>query len=70
MTEFPLVTLRGNTEQKVEDNLLVGSNVVKPFIDGGSFPDGGKEHSNGVGRRHNGTGNNVVSVQQRTSDGP
>jgi hypothetical protein len=39
--------LRGNTEQEVHDNQLVGTTVVQPFIHGGSFPDRVEVHSCG-----------------------
>lgn len=57
--------VRGNAEQEMENNELVGSTIVEPFVNGSSFPNRVKVHSNGVGAGNNGARNDVVSVQER-----
>merc|ERR1711991_751251 len=68
--EFPLTThVGGDADQEVEADQLIRAAVVKPLIEGSSFPDGVKVQANGVGRRDNSTGDDVVAVDQGASDG-
>jgi hypothetical protein len=52
----------------VEDNQLVRTAVVQPLIERSSFPDGIEVQADGVGGRNNSTGDDVVAIDQRTSD--
>merc|ERR1711991_314430 len=68
--EFPLTThVGGNADQEVEANQLIRAAVVQPLIEGSSFPDGVEVQADGVGRRNNSTGDDVVAVDQGASDG-
>ena len=68
--QFPFTAhVGGHTSQKVQDNQLVFTTIVQPFIHRSGFPDGVQVHANGVGGGDNGTRNNVVTVQQRSSNG-
>merc|ERR1712100_1011410 len=67
--EFPLTAhVGGDADQEVEDNQLVRTAVVQPLIERGSFPDGIEVKADGVRGRNNSTGDDVVAVDQRTSD--
>merc|ERR1712054_340387 len=67
--EFPLAThVAEDADQEVEDNQLVRTAVVQPLIERSSFPDGIKVQADGVGGGNNSTGDDVVAVDQRTSD--
>ena len=68
--EFPLAThVAEDADQEVEDNQLVGTAVVQPLIERGSFPDGIEVKADGVRGGHNSTGDDVVAVDQGASDG-
>merc|ERR1711991_771435 len=68
--KFPLAThVGGNADQEVEADQLIRAAVVQPLIEGSSFPDGVEVQANGVGRRNNSTGDDVVAVDQGASDG-
>jgi len=43
--------------------------IVQPLVQGSRFPDGIQVHADGVGTWDDGSGNNVVSVEQRSSNG-
>ena len=69
MGEFPLAAhVAEDADQEVEDNQLVRTAVVQPLIERGSFPDGIEVKADGVRGRNNSTGDDVVAVDQRTSD--
>jgi hypothetical protein len=53
----------------VHDEELVLAAVVEPFVDTVRLPDGVKVHTNGVGRRNNGTGDDDVAIQQGPGTG-
>merc|ERR1711991_754640 len=68
--EFPLAThVAEDADQEVEDNQLVGTAVVQPLIERGSFPDGIEVKADGVRGGHNSTGDDVVAVDQGAGDG-
>merc|ERR1712054_589593 len=68
--EFPLAAhVAEDADQEVEDNQLVRTAVVQPLIERSSFPDGVEVQADGVGRRNNSTGDDVVAVDQGASDG-
>jgi hypothetical protein len=52
----------------VHDDQFVLDGVVKPFVDTGRLPEGVKVHANGVGRRNDDTGDDVVALQQGSSN--
>ena len=52
----------------MEDNQLVRTAVVEPLIERSSFPDGIEVQADGVGGRNNSTRDDVVAIDQRTSD--
>ncbi len=67
--EFPLTAHVGSdTGEEMHDNQLVRTSVVQPFIHGGSLPDRVEVHSDGIGGRNHSSGDDVVSVQQRSCD--
>ena len=57
-----------DTSQEVKDDELVRSAVVQPFIHRSSLPDRVEVHTDGVGGRDNGTGDDVVTVQERSGN--
>merc|ERR1711991_1231715 len=67
--EFPLAAhVGGDADQKVKTHQLIRTAVVQPLIEGSSFPDGIEVQADGVGRRNNSTGDDVVAVDQGASD--
>merc|ERR1711943_161800 len=67
--KFPLTTHVGvDADEEVENNQLERTAVVQPLIEGSSFPDGVEVQADGVGRRNNSTGDDVVAVDQGASD--
>merc|ERR1712199_95885 len=63
--EFPLAThVAEDADQEVEDNQLVRTAVVQPLIEGSGFPDGVEVQTDGVARRNNSAGDDVVAVDQ------
>ncbi len=67
--KFPLAAhVAEDADQEVEDNQLVRTAVVQPLIERSSFPNGIEVQADGVGRRNNSTGDDVVAIDQRTSD--
>ncbi len=68
--QFPLTPhVGGDADQEVEDHQLIGTAVVQPLVERGSFPDGIEVKADGVRRRHNSTGDDVVAVDQGAGDG-
>ena len=68
--EFPLTTHVGvDADQEVEHHQLVRTAVVQPLVEAGGFPDGVEVQTDGVARRNNGAGDDVVAVHQRAGDG-
>jgi len=68
--EFPLTThVAVDADEEVEDYELERTTVVKPFIEGSSFPDGVEVKSNSIGTRNDSTRDDVVTIHERTSDG-
>ena len=69
VAELPLAAhVGGNSGQEVKNNKLIRATVVQPLINGSSFPDGVKMHSNGVRTGDNGTRDDVIAVKQTASN--
>jgi hypothetical protein len=67
--ELPFTTQpSGNTDKEVKDNNLVGTTVVKPFIKRVGVPDRVEVKTDSVGRRNNGTRDDVVTIEKGTGD--
>ena len=67
--EFPLTTHIGkDTDKEVEDYKLIRTTIIQPLVQRSCFPDGIEVKTNCVGRRNNCTRDDVVTVDQRTSD--
>ena len=67
--KLPLTAHVGsNSNQKVEDGQLVLSSIVQPLIHGGSLPDRVQVHSNSIGGWDHGSTDDVVSVQEGSSN--
>ena len=63
--QFPLAThVAEDTDQEVEDDELVRTTIVEPFIERCGFPDGIEVKSNSVGRGNNCTRDDVVTVHE------
>jgi len=68
--EFPLTThVAEDANEEVEDHQLVRTAVVQPLVEAGGFPDGVEVQADGVAGGDNSTGDDVVSVDQRTGNG-
>ena len=68
--EFPLTThVAEDANEEVEDDELVRTTIVEPLIERSSFPNGVEVKSDCVRRRNNSTRDDVVTVEQRTSNG-
>ena len=67
--KFPLTThVAEHSDQEVEHYQLVRTTVVKPLIQGSSFPDWIEVKTDSVRGRNNSTSDDVVSVHQGTSN--
>ena len=65
--QFPLTThIAEDTNEEVEDYELVRTTVIQPLIKGCCFPDGIEVKSNSVGRGHNSTRDDVVTIHERS----
>ena len=68
--KFPLTTHVGvDADQEVEDDELERTAVVQPLIERSGFPDGIEMETNSVRARNNSTGDDVITIKERTSDG-
>ena len=52
----------------MEDDELVGSTVVEPFIKACSFPNGIEMESDGIAAGNDCAGDDVVSIEKRTGN--
>ena len=69
VAELPLAAHVGrDAQQEVEDHQLVGTAVVQPLVEAGGFPDRVEVQADGVARRNNSTGDDVVAVDERAGD--
>jgi len=67
--EFPLTTHpTANTNEEVKYDELISTTVVKPFIKTERLPERIEMDTNSVGRWNNSTGDNVVTIDKRTSN--
>ena len=68
--KFPFTAhVAENADEEVEDYKLVRTTVVEPFVKRSGFPDGIEVETNSVRARNNSTGDDVITIKERTSDG-
>mmetsp|Transcript_67693 Transcript_67693/g.162501 ORF Transcript_67693/g.162501 Transcript_67693/m.162501 type:complete len:334 (+) Transcript_67693:42-1043(+) len=67
--EFPFTTHpTANTNEEVKNDELISTTIVKPLIETKRFPKRIEMNTNCVGRWNNCTGDNVVTIDKRTSN--
>ena len=70
VAKFPLTShVAEDADEEVEDHQLVRATIVKPLIKRCSFPNGVEVETDCVAARDDSTGDDVVSIEQRASDG-